>query len=115
MSNTGDEHEQSGSDHPDSEGGSHHGQDGGRDTLTAGEAQRAGALGEGDTQDLPAMSQNNATIDEKVAGIVDQCRQDLANGSREPVEDMLRARLSDAGVDVSDEFVRALAARVEAG
>lgn len=93
----------------------HHGQDGGRDTLTAGEAQRADALGAGDTQDLPAMSQNNATAEEKIAGIVIQSRQDLAAGTREPVEDMLRGRLHDAGLDVSDEFVAELAERVKAG
>ena len=92
----------------------HHGQDGGRDTLTVGEAQRSGGLGAGDTQDLPAMSQNNATAEEKIAGIVMQSRQDVAAGTREPVVELLRQRLDDAGIDVSDEFVAQLADRVRA-
>jgi hypothetical protein len=140
MSNTGNEYEQPGINYPDREDidgvepdegepmrdddatqrpagadADHHGQDGGRDTLTASEAQHTGGLGSGETQDLPAMSQNNATAEEKIAGIVMQSRQDVATGTREPVEDMLRQRLDDAGIEVSDEFVAQLADRVRAG
>lgn len=139
MSNTGNEYEQPGINYPDREDidgvepdedepmrdddatqrpagadADHHGQDGGRDTLTAGEAQRAGGLGAGDTQDLPAMSQNNATAQEKIDGIVLQSRQDVAAGTQESVEEMLRGRLDDAGLDVSDELVAELAERVRA-
>ncbi len=139
MSNTGNEYEQPGINYPDREDiegvepaegepmrddeaaqrlagvdADHHGQDGGRDTLTVGEAQRTGGLGAGDTQDLPAMSQNNATAEEKIAGIIVQARQEVAAGTREPVEDMMRERLSQAGLDVSDELVAELAERVRA-
>src|ERR671911_139134 len=42
------------------EGTDHHGQDGGRETVSAGEAQRApGGLGSEQEQRLPAMSQND--------------------------------------------------------
>jgi hypothetical protein len=90
----------------------HHGQDGGRETLTVGEAQREGSLGAGATQDLPAMSQNNATDEDKISGIIAQTRQDLPGESLERIGDVLRQRFADAGVEVADDRLAELARAV---
>lgn len=115
MSTTGNE-----SEHPNEEsadvladGPDHHGRDGGRDTLTVGEAQRAQS-GE-QTQDAPAMSQNNATDDAKIDGIVAQTRVDVAHLGKERVEQVLRQRFEQTGVDVADDDIDGLARRVLEG
>ncbi len=91
----------------------HHGQDGGRDTLTAGEAQRA--LDGEQEQRLPAMSQNNASEVDKVAGIVAQTRMDIATQGREQVVHVLRQRLEQIGIDLSDAEVEELADQITVG
>lgn len=95
--------------------GSHHGQDGGRDTATAGEAQREGVLSAEQEQRLPAMAQNNASDVEKVAGIVVQTRADLAATAPDRVFDVLKQRLEQSGVDLPDEEVRELAKQITEG
>lgn len=95
--------------------GGHQGQDGGRDTMTAGEAQREGGLGPEQEQRLPAMSQNNASEIEKVSGIVAQTRSDLAATAPEKVYDVLQQRLQQSGIDLPDSEVRELARQITTG
>ena len=98
------------------EGTDHHGQDGGRETLTVGEAQRTpGALGAEQEQRLPAMAQNDASAVDKVAGIVAQTRSDVGTESVERIEQVLRQRLEQSGVDLPDDEIRELAQQVSTG
>lgn len=51
-----------------------------------------------------------ATDDERIAGIVDQVRADILLGTQSDVISLLRQRLDDASVVVTDDqFVRLLA------
>lgn len=94
----------------------HHGQDAGRDTMSASEAQQTpGALGSEQEQRLPAMSQNNATEVEKVSGIVAQTRGDVGTEPLERIAEVLRQRLTQAGVDLPDDDVDELARQVSMG
>ncbi|TQJ30981.1 hypothetical protein [Microbacterium sp. SLBN-146] len=90
----------------------HHGQDGARDTLTAGQAQAemSGAA----EQSLPAMSQNNASDADKVAGIVAQTRTDVSHLGRDEVVRVLAQRFDQTGVTVSDDELQELADQVTA-
>ena len=97
------------------ESGDHHGQDGGRDTMTAGEAQREGALGTEQEQRLPAMSQNNASQVEKVSGIVVQTRSDVGDQPQERIQDVLRQRLEQSGIDLPDAEIAELAHQISGG
>ncbi|GAA1854687.1 hypothetical protein ACFQZV_04340 [Microbacterium koreense] len=141
MSTTGNEYEQPGVNYPDrddsedqgeprkdgdpaeaalaaagahdaAEGADHHGQDGGRDTLTVGEAQAA--MSGASEQDVPAMAQNNAPAADKIAGIVAQTRQDAADQPRERIVEVLSQRLDQAGVALTAEDIDELAGRVRA-
>lgn len=93
----------------------HHGQDGTRETLTAGEAQREDALGPGDEQTLPAMAQNNATDDEKIIGIILQTRQDVGSETTERISEVLRQRLDQAGIEATDAQIEGYAGQVADG
>ena len=95
--------------------GDHHGQDGGRDTMTAGEAQREGALGTEQEQRLPAMSQNNASQVEKVSGIVVQTRSDVGDQPQERIQEVLRQRLEQSGIDLPDAEIAELARQISGG
>lgn len=110
MSRAGDDGAQQGAEHL---GADHHGQDGGRDTLTASEAQRA--RGDAREQALPAMSQNNASDDDKIAGIVAQTRQDVAHLGRDRVVEVLTQRLEQSGVVVPAEDIEELATQALEG
>ncbi|WP_137843028.1 hypothetical protein [Microbacterium sp. 2FI] len=100
----------------DLSGVDHLGQDEGRDTLTAGEAQRTpGALGAAGEQRLPAMSQNDAPVDDKVAGIVAQTRVDVGTESLARIEGVLRQRLEQSGIDLGDDEIDGLARQVSTG
>lgn len=95
---------------------SHHGQDAGRDTMMASQAQDAtGGLGAEQEQRLPAMAQNNASNLEKVAGIVAQTRADVATMPFDRIVEVLRERLSQAGVELPDSDVQELARQVSTG
>lgn len=97
-------------------GPDHHGQDEGRTTLTAGEAQRTrGGLGTAQAQRLPAMSQNDATALDKVSGIVVQTRADVGTKSQKRIAEVLRQRLEQAGVDLPDADVEELARQISTG
>lgn len=98
------------------EGTDHHGQDAGRDTQSAGEAQRTeGALGTEQEQRLPAMAQNNASAIEKITGIVAQTRADVGTEPVERIADVLRQRLEQSGIDLPDSDVEELARQVSTG
>src|SRR6478609_6929134 len=94
----------------------HHGQDGARDTQTAGEAQRTpGALGTEQEQRLPAMAQNNASDIDKVAGIVAQTRQDIGTHPLEEIAHALRQRLTQSGIELPENDIEELARQVSVG
>ena len=98
------------------EGTDHHGQDEGRDTLSAGEAQRMpGGLGSEQEQRLPAMSQNDAPDIEKVTGIVAQTRADVGTEPVERIAEVLRQRLDQSGIDLPDTDVEELARQISTG
>jgi hypothetical protein len=98
------------------EGTDHHGQDEGRDTLSAGEAQRMpGGLGSEQEQRLPAMSQNDAPDIEKVTGIVAQTRADVGTEPVERIAEVLRQRLDQSGIDLPDSDVEELARQISTG
>lgn len=101
----------------DSDGGTDHlGQDEGRDTLTAGQAQRApGGLGSEQEQRLPAMSQNDASSVDKVAGIVAQTRSDVGTEPVERIAEVLTQRLEQSGVPLPESDVEELARQVSTG
>jgi hypothetical protein len=98
------------------EGSDHFGQDEGRGTLTAGQAQReAGGLGTEQEQRLPAMSQNDASAVDKVAGIVAQTRQDVGTQSVDEIAHVLGQRLEQSGVPLPDSDVQELARQISTG
>lgn len=98
------------------DGASHHGQDEGRDTMTASQAQHAtGGLGTEQEQRLPAMAQNNASDLEKVTGIVAQTRADVATQPFERIVEVLRERLVQAGVELPDSDIQELAQQLSVG
>ena len=92
--------------------GHHYGHDGGRDTMTVDQAQRSGALDERGEQSRPAMSENNASASEKLDGLVEQMRADLAGEPIATVEHAVRGRVAQAGLDVSDADIAALSRRI---
>lgn len=97
-------------------GPDHHGQDEGRTTLTAGEAQRvSGGLGTAQAQRLPAMSQNDATAIDKVSGIVAQTRADVGTMPEKRIAQVLGQRLEQAGVPLPDADVEELARQISTG
>jgi hypothetical protein len=58
------------------------------------------------TQDEPIMDGSTEATDEsKVAGIVEQVRADVQLRSSEDTERLLRQRLDEAGLQVSDEEI----------
>ena len=92
------------------DGTDHHGRDDGRDTLTAGQWQRE--HGPGGVQDQPAMSQNNATDDEKLRGIVAQTIVDVGDRDDEDIAYVLRERVEQSGIPVTDDELADLVRRV---
>lgn len=88
------------------EGADHHGQDGGRETVTVGEAQRemAGTA----EQNVPAMSQNNATDEEKWTGILAQTRADLPGAGEDDIVERVRQRAEQSGIPLTEEQAHAL-------
>lgn len=93
-------------------GTDHHGQDGGRDTLTA--AQSQAALDEEQEQRLPSMSQNNADDVDKLAGIVAQARNDATQPGLD-VRLYLQRRVADSGLSLTDAEIDELARQVTVG
>jgi hypothetical protein len=70
----------------------------------------------GETQDAPLMDQHEATVEDKINGIVAQTRIDLPGAEHQRVVDVLRQRFSDAGIsNVDDTRFDELAKQVAAG
>jgi flagellar motility protein MotE (MotC chaperone) len=65
-----------------------------------------------DEQDTPIEAgHDDASKADKLAGLVEQMRQDAAAGSITDVDDALRQRIDDAGINLDDEeFATVLAA-----
>ncbi|HWM15018.1 MAG TPA: hypothetical protein VNP97_00360, partial [Microbacterium sp.] len=122
QSDTANEYENPGANYPDREdtAGIQPEEDEARsDAVADGAASSApdtaAALGE-NTQDGPVLSQNQATVQEKIDGILAQTRIDLAAGA-EPVEryeEVLRQRFIETGIDVPADQVHAFAERLAA-
>ncbi len=60
-------------------------------------------------QNAPAMDMNDTTTSERVDGIVAQTRADHASDGTERIAEVLRQRLSQAGIDLTDDEVAELA------
>ncbi|GAA3029084.1 hypothetical protein [Microbacterium dextranolyticum] len=67
-----------------------------------------------ETQDSPALAQNEATEDERLQGLVAQVRADLSGEDAATVETAVRRRLDDTGIDVDEELVRRLVEELSA-
>lgn len=91
----------------------HHGQDGDRDTLTTGQAQRA--LDDSAAQHLPGMDQNNADQVEKVAGILVQTHADLVTTGSTDARRLLEERLTQAGIDLPAATIDELHTQIAEG
>lgn len=63
-------------------------------------------------QTEPALDQNDATDDERIAGIVAQTRSDVGDAGLERIADVLAQRFTDAGLDVDADRTVALAAEI---
>lgn len=55
---------------------------------------------------------DDASKSEKLAGLVDQMRQDVAAGNVTDVEDALRQRLDDTSIDLDEQEFAALLASI---
>jgi hypothetical protein len=56
----------------------------------------------------------DATVNEKVDGLVEQIRADIARGDAEDAATILNQRLGDSGIQVTEEEFRALLTRIGA-
>lgn len=63
-------------------------------------------------QNEPLLAQNTTTDAERLAGIVEQTRADLGGEDLEKIIAVLKQRLADAAIPLSDEGVSALADKV---
>jgi hypothetical protein len=56
-------------------------------------------------QSEPAMDMNQTTMSEKIDGIVAQTRADHSADGPERIVEVLRQRLSEAGIDLTDDEI----------
>jgi hypothetical protein len=63
-------------------------------------------------QDAPALDQNPAGDEDRIAGIVAQTRADVGDRDLERIADVLRQRFEDSGLDVDADRTVALAAEI---
>lgn len=75
----------------------------------------AGHAGAESVQDEPVLEQNDASIEDKLDGIAAQTRVDLGDESQDRYEEVLRQRLTDSGIQITDDDVSALARRSSRG
>lgn len=75
----------------------------------------AGTDGAQGVQTEPLMEQNVTTPTAQLDGIAAQTRADLGGESDERYQDVLRQRLVDAGISLTDDEVRSLARRAAPG
>lgn len=68
--------------------------------------------GEPPTQDRPALDQNDASNEDKIAGIVAQTRLDVGDQDVERIADVLAQRFDETGVDIDADRTVALAAEI---
>jgi len=61
------------------------------------------------------MSQNNASQVEKVSGIVVQTRSDVGDQPQERIQEVLRQRLEQSGIDLPDAEIAELARQISGG
>lgn len=66
----------------------------------------------GTTQDGAVMDTHDSSLQEKIDGIVAQTRVDVADKPSARIDDVLRQRLSDAGITLDDAAVTELTARI---
>ncbi|HEX5860043.1 MAG TPA: hypothetical protein VFY91_18185 [Microbacterium sp.] len=116
------EYEKNGGDYPD-KGGTWSGpvsddKDRGADAdapaaggVNPGVATDHAAGGTG-TQDGPLEDMHTTTVDEKIEGIIAQCRQDYAGSPDMDLPLLVRRRLEDSGIPASDDDIRRIVARV---
>jgi hypothetical protein len=64
-----------------------------------------------EVQDEPVLEQNAASTQDKLDGIAAQTRVDLGDESQERYEEVLRQRLTDSDIQITDDEVSALARR----
>ena len=62
-------------------------------------------------QDEPLLDQNSTTTQEQIQGIVAQTRADLGGESDDRYAEVLRQRLEDAGIQMTDEDRQRLAGK----
>ena len=120
MSGTTNEFENPGSNYPDS------GQTGTEAAEQRSDAGVGGAVhhekdepaapapGEA-VQDEPVLPQNDASVEDKLAGIAAQTRVDLGDESHERYQQVIRQRLDDSGIQLTDDQVSDLARRSSGG
>lgn len=60
-------------------------------------------------QNEPVLEQNDASTEDKLRGIAAQTRVDLGDETHDRYEEVIRQRLSDAQIDISDDEVTTLA------
>jgi hypothetical protein len=123
MSGTGNEFENPGGNHPDG------GPPDNADVQAAEQRSDAGVGGEvyhekdvpaapapgEQVQDEPVLAQNNPSTQDKLDGIAAQTRVDLGDESQERYEEVLRQRLRDSEIQLTDDEVSALARRSSGG
>jgi hypothetical protein len=69
-----------------------------------------------DTQDAPIEDgHDEATDDQRLEGVIQQVRGDVALGNVDDVRAMVRQRLSEAGLDASESDVDAVMSAVDGG
>lgn len=68
-----------------------------------------------EVQSEPLLEQNIASLEEKLEGIAAQTRVDLGDESEERYEQVLRQRLTDAGIPLTDDDVSDLVRRSSPG
>jgi len=73
------------------------------------------STGPEEVQSEPVLEQNSASLDEKLDGIAAQTRVDLGAESQDRYEEVLRQRLSDADIQLTDDDISAIARRSSPG
>ena len=67
------------------------------------------------TQDAPKMDTHDASVQDKIDGIIAQTRVDVGDKPHERIMDVLRQRFDDAGISADDALFDELATKVTDG
>lgn len=65
-----------------------------------------------ETQDEPALAQNTTTDQERLDGLVAQMRADFSGEDASVVEQALRSRLNDTGIELDADAFAGVVAQV---